>query len=88
MIDFRAGHLQFRVGKDDGNLLSATFDILLGKMAEVYIGLQCGIHRDSDATFAHRNGEVEVLAHDRTLYRHLVFVCHNLMDLIFRGVES
>ena len=66
LIDLRTGHDHLRIGQHNSNLIATALDVLLGKLGEIDIGLDLGIHRDGNLTIGQGNLEVKGFAEKLT----------------------
>ena len=62
LIDLGTGHHHLGIGQNNGNLIATALDVLLGKLGEIDIRLDLGVHRDGDLAIGQRDLEVKRLA--------------------------
>ena len=61
LVDLGTGHRHLGIRQEDGYLVALSLDILVGKLAEIDVGFQRGIHRDGDLALPKWNLDVVVL---------------------------
>ena len=62
LIDLGTGHNDLRIGQDYRYLIATALDVLLGKLGEIDICLDLGVHRDGDLAIGQGDLEVKGLA--------------------------
>lgn len=87
MADARAREHYLGVGQDDGEAVAVLLHIPLGEIAEVYVCLHRGIHRNGDAALAEGQVDVNLFAQELALDADLVVVGDNLVDVTICRIE-
>ena len=87
LIDLGTGHNDLRIGQDYRYLIATALDVLLGKLGEIDICLDLGVHRDGDLAIGQRDLEVKRLAEQLTLQAKGIVVGDDFVNAILGGVE-
>ena len=87
LIDLGTGHHHLGIGQNNGNLIATALDVLFGKLGEIDICLDLGIHRDGNLAIGQGDLEVKRLAEQLTFQAEGIIVGDDLVYAILGGVE-
>ena len=87
LIDLGTGHHHLGIGQNNGNLIATALDVLLGKLGEIDICLDLGVHRDGDLAIGQGDFEVKGFAEQLALQAEGIVVGDDFVYAILGGVE-